>query len=105
MGEFKPRDNNDSTEPELETESDAGVSATDPSDAQWNTIVTIDAPNEIFHGRVLNPFITRDSFDMFKHAVARAVEIRNDPHESLDCNLDTKHDVNIKITQSEPPQH
>ncbi len=72
----------------------------DADNTRWTAFVTLNAPDTPIHGKPLNPFTTDKTFDNFDDAVERAVEIREDPHDSLDVSLDANQSVDVKVTKA-----
>lgn len=72
-------------------------------DAQWHVFITLDSDGPM-SGQPINPFTTDNLFDDFNDAVARAIDIRNDPHVEVDYPLEAGQSVGVEVTSYKPLQ-
>ena len=82
-----------------EIESPTGGAAL--GDEQWQVFITLDVSGPM-SGQPINPLTNDNLFDDFDAALARAVSIRNNPHDTVDYPFEDGQSVNVKITSYDP---
>lgn len=73
----------------------------DSDNTEWSTHISLDAPDSPMHGKPINVFTNRNTFDDFAAAMERTVAVRENPQDEVDYPFEDGQSVNVEVTKTQ----